>query len=51
MLEIDGQQLNYRHGPTRKEQFIWPGTTANSETRIAFTPPNGGRSINKKYTG
>lgn len=51
MLEIDGQQLNYRHGPTRKEQFTWPGTSANSETRIAFTPPNGGRSINKKYTG
>lgn len=51
MLEIDGQQLNYRHGPTRKEQFIWPGTSANSETRIAFTPPNGGRSMNKKYTG
>jgi type VI secretion system protein ImpL len=51
MLEIDGQQLNYRHGPTRKEQFVWPGASANSETRIAFTPPNGGRSINKKYSG
>lgn len=51
MLEIDGQQLNYRHGPTRKEQFVWPGGSANSETRIAFTPPNGGRSMNKKYTG
>ena len=51
MLEIDGQQLNYRHGPPRKEQFIWPGSSANSETRIAFTPPNGGRSINAKYAG
>ncbi|WDE03293.1 type VI secretion system membrane subunit TssM [Thalassomonas viridans] len=51
MLEIDGQQLNYRHGPPRKEQFIWPGPSANSETRIAFTPPNGGRSINAKYSG
>jgi len=51
MLEIDGQQLNYRHGPTRKEQFVWPGASANSETRIAFTPPNGGRSMNKKYVG
>ncbi|WDE01178.1 type VI secretion system membrane subunit TssM [Thalassomonas actiniarum] len=51
MLEIDGQQLNYRHGPPRKEQFIWPGPSANSETRIAFTPPNGGRSINAKYAG
>ncbi|XQW83486.1 type VI secretion system membrane subunit TssM [Thalassotalea piscium] len=51
MLEIAGQQLNYRHGPTRKEQFVWPGTSPNHETRIAFTPPNGGRPINKKYTG
>jgi len=51
MLEIDGQQLNYRHGPTRKEQFIWPGASANNETRIAFTPPNGGRPLNKKYAG
>ncbi|WP_426357570.1 type VI secretion system membrane subunit TssM [Pseudocolwellia sp. HL-MZ19] len=51
MIEIDGQKLVYRHGPTRKEQFIWPGTSANSETRIVFTPPNGGRSINKKYVG
>ncbi|MBU2870480.1 type VI secretion system membrane subunit TssM [Colwellia sp. E2M01] len=51
MLEIDGKQLNYRHGPTRKEQFVWPGVSANNETRIAFTPPNGGRPLNKKYTG
>ena len=51
MLEIDGQQLNYRHGPPRKQEFIWPGPNVNSETRIVFTPPNGGRSINMKYTG
>ena len=51
MIEIDGQKLSYRHGPTRKEEFIWPGPSANSETRISFTPPNGGRSINKKYVG
>ncbi len=51
MLEIGGQKLSYRHGPTRKEEFFWPGPSVNSETRIVFTPPNGGRSINKKYVG
>lgn len=51
MLEVDNQQLKYRHGPSRKEQFVWPGGSANNETRIAFTPPNGGRSINVKYEG
>ncbi|MEH6456016.1 MAG: type VI secretion system membrane subunit TssM [Cocleimonas sp.] len=51
LFEIDSQQLKYRHGPTRKELFTWPGPGANNETRIAFSPPNGGRSINKKYEG
>ncbi|WP_192022878.1 MULTISPECIES: type VI secretion system membrane subunit TssM [Shewanella] len=51
LLELDEQQLKYRHGPTRKELFFWPGRGANNETRIAFSPPNGGRSINKKYEG
>jgi len=51
LFELDSQQLKYRHGPTRKELFVWPGPGANNETRIAFSPPNGGRSINKKYEG
>ncbi|UJF20483.1 type VI secretion system membrane subunit TssM [Shewanella sp. OMA3-2] len=51
LLEMDSQQLKYRHGPTRKEMFVWPGPGANNETRIAFSPPNGGRSINMKYEG
>ncbi len=51
LLEMDNQQLKYQHGPTRKEMFIWPGQGANNETRIAFSPPNGGRSINMKYEG
>lgn len=51
LLEVAGQELNYRHGPVRSKQFFWPGNPENSETRIVFTPPNGGRSINTKYSG
>ena len=41
MLRLDGQELNYRHGPPRAKQFFWPGTSENNETRIVFTPPKG----------
>lgn len=51
MLRLDGQELNYRHGPPRAKQFFWPGTSENNETRIVFTPPKGGRSMNIRYAG
>ncbi|RZF83607.1 type VI secretion system membrane subunit TssM [Pseudoalteromonas sp. CO325X] len=50
-LEIDGQALNYRHGPLRVVNMTWPGDSAESETRIVFTPPEGGRSTNTTYSG
>ncbi|WP_165723401.1 type VI secretion system membrane subunit TssM [Pseudoalteromonas sp. Z1A2] len=51
MLEIDGQSMTYRHGPLRVTNFVWPGASGQSKTRIVFTPPNGGRSINTTYQG
>ncbi|WP_404343638.1 type VI secretion system membrane subunit TssM [Pseudoalteromonas mariniglutinosa] len=51
MLEVDGQSIIYRHGPPKVTNMVWPGTYGQGETRIVFTPPNGGRSINAKYEG
>jgi type VI secretion system protein ImpL len=49
-LIINDQELNYRHDPIRSKQFVWPGS-GNADTRVVFTPPNGGRSITKQYLG
>jgi type VI secretion system protein ImpL len=49
-LEINGQELNYRHDPIRNIQFVWPGDYSG-KTRVVFTPPNGGRSVNKEFVG
>lgn len=51
MLEIDGQSMTYRHGPLRVTNFVWPGASGQSKTRVVFTPPSGGRSINTTYQG
>ncbi|WP_018693239.1 type VI secretion system membrane subunit TssM [Algicola sagamiensis] len=51
LLEVDGQSINYRHGPQRVINFVWPGDSADNETRIVFTPPGGERSINTTLKG
>ena len=49
-LIINQQELNYRHDPIRSTQFVWT-TAQDAETRVIFTPPNGGRSITTQYSG
>lgn len=51
MFEVDGQELSYRHGPTRTKQFIWPGEGEQLQTRMIFTPPNGGLPVNTTLDG
>jgi type VI secretion system protein ImpL len=51
MIEIDGQSMIYRHGPPKVKSIVWPGDVAQSKTRIVFTPPYGGRTINTSYSG
>nr|WP_281354697.1 type VI secretion system membrane subunit TssM [Roseospira navarrensis] len=34
VLEIDGQQVNYAHGPVLTSRLTWPGT--GSQTRVSF---------------
>lgn len=51
MIEVDGQSMVYRHGPPKVKSIVWPGDVAQSKTRIVFTPPYGGRTINTSYSG
>tara|TARA_Y100001937_G_scaffold17071_3_gene23543 strand:+ start:9801 stop:13349 length:3549 start_codon:yes stop_codon:yes gene_type:complete len=51
LLELDGQELSYRHGPTRSRQFFWPGDRNKLETRLVFTPANSGLPSNVSHAG
>ncbi len=37
LLDVDGQQMTYRHGPVRKVPMQWPGKEP-SGARISFSP-------------
>jgi len=43
-LDIDGQRLSYRHGPTRPIEMSWPGTSGASRVRINFETVTGKES-------
>jgi type VI secretion system protein ImpL len=51
MFEMDGQQLYYRHGPTRLTYFNWPGENGDGQTRFVFTPPDQGLPVSTSYEG
>ena len=51
LLELDGQDLSYRHGPTRSRQFFWPGDRNKLQTRLVFTPANSGLPSNISQEG
>ncbi len=40
-LEIDGQQITYRHGPMRSTNVQWPGPEGSSQVRITFEASSG----------
>ena len=44
LLEIDGQQFAYRHGPTRASNAKWPGDQGAGGARIVFEGAAGGRN-------
>ncbi|WNO60990.1 type VI secretion system membrane subunit TssM [Rheinheimera sp. MMS21-TC3] len=51
LLELDGQELSYSHGPSRFRQFSWPGDRNKLQTRIVFTPAKAGLPANTSYAG
>ncbi len=45
LLDLDGQQLSYDHGPSRPVAMQWPSPNSLGVVRLAVTPPTGaGRS-------
>jgi type VI secretion system protein ImpL len=38
MLNIDGQRMNYSHGPRISESLNWPGSSTFSQVQIQFSP-------------
>ena len=38
MLNIDGQRMNYSHGPLVSETLSWPSSSAFSQVQIQFSP-------------
>jgi len=38
MLKVDGQRINYDHGPTLPQKLKWPGSDATSQVQIQFSP-------------
>jgi type VI secretion system protein ImpL len=39
MLNLDGQRINYSHGPLVSETLNWPSSTTFSQAQIQFSPP------------
>lgn len=45
MLDLDGQQVSYDHGPSRPVALQWPNTNSIGVVRLSITPPSpSGRS-------
>lgn len=40
-LSLDGQRIDYRHGPTRNNKLQWPGPDGSNQTRIRFETTDG----------
>ncbi|MDH5217676.1 MAG: type VI secretion system membrane subunit TssM, partial [Gammaproteobacteria bacterium] len=40
-LELDGNQLVYRHGPTRSSKITWPGNSTNGRAKANFETTTG----------
>lgn len=46
LLDINGESINYDHGPPQTKSFQWPGK-GNRSARITFTPPGPNSSVSK----
>ncbi len=40
-LDVDGQHIVYRHGPTRWQKLQWPGPDGTNQSRISFEASSG----------
>lgn len=42
-LNLDGQEVSYRHGPAQSRQVVWPGSAGVSKAWILFESSDGGQ--------
>ncbi|WP_291295951.1 type VI secretion system membrane subunit TssM [Elioraea sp.] len=42
LLDLDGVQITYSHGPSRPTLVTWPGTNRMNNVRLVFSPPPSG---------
>jgi type VI secretion system protein ImpL len=42
VLNVDGQELRYSHGPPQPTAFTWPGPAGTNTVRLSFVPFGGG---------
>ncbi len=50
LLNIDGQELSYAHGPPRPQRMQWPGP-GPTQVRLAFSPALPGQASTINLTG
>jgi type VI secretion system protein ImpL len=44
-LDVDGQAMQYAHGPARPSPFTWPGPGGSNIVRLTFAPVSGGAPV------
>ncbi len=47
-LDLDGQRISYRHGPTRNSPLQWPGPDGSNRTRATFQTTDGDSFVDTK---
>ncbi|MEJ2694047.1 MAG: type VI secretion IcmF C-terminal domain-containing protein, partial [Candidatus Thiodiazotropha sp.] len=45
LLDIDGQKVEYRHGPARLINAQWPGPSGSSRARTVFETKDGAQTV------
>jgi type VI secretion system protein ImpL len=45
VLNVDGQELRYAHGPPQPMSFTWPGPGGTNTVRVSFVPFGGGPPV------
>ena len=51
LLNVDGQELRYDHGPPRPMAFSWPGPAGTNTVRVSFVPFGGGPPVTEATEG
>src|SRR5262249_34597193 len=51
VVDIDGQQITYDHGPPRPVKMQWPGPSGIGQVRVSFLPQNPGETTTIQKDG